>query len=40
MQIFGYASMKVGMYVDRGQEYDMLWNREAERLTGVEKYLD
>ena len=27
------------MHVDRGQEYDRLWNREAERLTGVEKYL-
>ena len=28
------------MYVDRGQEYDRLWNKEAERLTGVEEYLD
>jgi hypothetical protein len=27
------------MYVERGQEYDRLWNREAERLTNVEKYL-
>jgi hypothetical protein len=28
------------MYVDRDQEYDRLWNREAERLTYVERYLD
>ena len=27
------------MYVDRRQENDRLWNREAESLTAVEKYL-